>query len=304
MAEEPLARHIGNFVRALRLPFISVSILPFVLGSALAGEQCRLLPFLLGLTAVIATHLSANLINDYADSKSGLDWGDRKFYGFFGGSKCIQEHIFSEEFYLRTARIFAAIAGVAVLLLAITLASPFVVLCYTGIVFLAWSYSHKPLQLSYRGWGEVIIFVLFGPALVMGGYFIQTGAFPTLEGFLLSLPFGFLTTAVLFANEIPDFSDDAKASKHTWVKLVGPERAFLLYYILMSCMMFSVAVNIALGYLSLVAIAALGSVLMIAKAGSVLRQHYSDKYKLLQSSKLTVATHTVVSTLLLVDIVI
>jgi 1,4-dihydroxy-2-naphthoate octaprenyltransferase len=256
------------------------------------------------MVTVIATHLSANLINDYADSKSGLDWGDRQYYGFFGGSKCIQERIFSEKFYLRTAQLLAIVGGAAVLLLARMLGNPVIAFWYAGIVTLAWSYSHKPLQLSYRGWGEVIIFILFGPALVIGGYVIQTGVFPAREGLLLSLPFGFLTTAVLFANEVPDFPDDVRAGKHTWVKLIGPERAFALYYFLMGCALFSVAANIGLGYLGLVSVAACASLHMIIKAGGVLRQHYGDKQRLCESSRLTILAHTVVGILVAIDSIV
>ena len=75
------------------LPFLSASVLPFVFGSLIIRDNFNLAGFLLGLVAVMSTHLSANLINDYADSKSGADWQDRSFYGLFGGSKLIQEKV-------------------------------------------------------------------------------------------------------------------------------------------------------------------------------------------------------------------
>ena len=81
--------------------------------------------------------------------------------------------------------------------------------------------------------GEIIVFFLFGPALVMGGYFIQTQIFPDMRAFMLSLPFGFFTTAILYSNEIPDFQEDIKVGKLTWVSIVGQRRGFILYYGLM-----------------------------------------------------------------------
>ena len=80
---------LKNIIRALRLPFLSASILPFVFGSLVVRKQFNLPAFILGLMAAAFTHLSANLINDYADSKSGVDWQDKRFFGFFGGSKLI-----------------------------------------------------------------------------------------------------------------------------------------------------------------------------------------------------------------------
>jgi 1,4-dihydroxy-2-naphthoate octaprenyltransferase len=61
--------NIAIFIRALRLPFIVVSILPFIYGSLIERRGFNYGGFLLGLSAVISTHLSANLINDYADSR-------------------------------------------------------------------------------------------------------------------------------------------------------------------------------------------------------------------------------------------
>mgnify|MGYP001163231979 CR=1 FL=1 len=80
---------LKDLVRALRVPFLSASVLPFVFGAAIERHGFHPWGFLLGLGACVSTHLSSNLINDYADSKSGADWQDRKFYQFFGGSQLI-----------------------------------------------------------------------------------------------------------------------------------------------------------------------------------------------------------------------
>lgn len=174
---------IRNIVRALRLPFSSASALSFLFGSLIERDNFNLPGFLLGFIAVVCTHLSANLINDYADSKSRMDWQDNKFYKFFGGSKLIQEKVFSGRFYLHLAILFFALASICVVFLAVILKSPLVVGLFLIIIVLGWSYSVKPLQFSYHRLGELIIFILFGPAAVMGGYFIQTRLFPDLKSF-------------------------------------------------------------------------------------------------------------------------
>lgn len=295
---------VANIVRALRLPFIAASILPFVFGSLIRRQHFNLAGFLLGLVAVAATHLSANLINDYADSKSGVDWQDRNFYQFFGGSKLIQENVFSERFYLQLAVFFAIISGLSVVLLAINLNNLSVLAWYLVIIFLGWQYSAKPLQFSYHRLGEAVIFLLFGPALVAGGYFIQTMTFPALDSFLLSLPFGFLTTAILFTNEIPDAGDDIKAGKLTWVSFSGIQRAFLLYYLLVLFAFLSILLNVALGYLNPFAFFALIFMVPAYKAANILKQYPGDKVRLIQSSKLTIASQAGVSVILIVSAVI
>lgn len=293
---------IKNIARALRLPFISASILPFVFGSLIKRDNFNFKVFLLGLVAVIATHLSANLINDYADSRSGADWQDKKFYKFFGGSKLIQENVFSERFYLNLAIFFAAFSFIAAIGLSILLQNVRVIIFYALIIALSWMYSEKPLQFSYRRWGEVLIFILFGPALVMGGYFIQTQIFPDLRSFILSLPFGFLTSALLFSNEVPDYDEDEQAGKFTLVNLTGKNKAFLLYYLLISAAFLSILSGIVIGFLKPYAFISFIAFLPAIKAASILKAHFQDKPELINSSKLTIATQTLVSLILIVSI--
>lgn len=292
-----------DIIRALRLPFITASVLPFIFGSLICRKDFNFLRFLLGLLAASATHLSANLINDYADSKSGADWQDKNFYKFFGGSKLIQEKVLSQSFYLKTAVFFAIIAAVSVILLSLLLNRLSVIGFYLAILVLSWSYSEKPLQFSYHRWGEVFIFIFFGPILVMGGYFIQTGIFPDVKSFMLSIPFGFLTTAILFANEVPDFTDDKKAGKLTWVSIWGPQRAFLLYYLLIGLAFISILSNVILRYLDAWALLSFVFFIPAHKAAVILSKYPFDKMRLVESSRLTIAVQFLVS-LVLIGVII
>lgn len=295
---------VKNFIRALRLPFVSASILPFIFGSLIERNNFNTVGFLLGSFAVIFTHLSANLINDYEDSKTGADWQDKNYYGFFGGSKLIQEEVFSERFYLKSAIICAAISFLSVCLISLQIGKTQPLIYYLIIIFLSWQYSKGPLSFSYRRLGELIIFLLFGPALVMGGYFIQTGIFPDLRSFVLSWPFGFFTVAILFSNEIPDFIEDKRAKKFTWVALVGRKEAFLLYYMLMAFAFSSIVLSIYLGYLNLFAALSLLFFILVFKAAGILRKFPHDKEKLQTSSKLTILIQNACSVILIASILI
>jgi 1,4-dihydroxy-2-naphthoate octaprenyltransferase len=295
--------NLKNYIRAFRLAFVPASILPFILGSLLSKNNFSLWNFILGFIAVISTHLSANLINDYADSKSGLDWQDKKFYKFFGGSKLIQEGRLTEKFYFKLAVFFAIIGCISVIALSLVLHSPKIIIFYAAILFLGWSYSEKPLQLSYHYLGEAVIFILFGPVLVMGGYFIQTQIFPDIRSFMLSLPVGFLITAVLFANEIPDYAFDKNCSKFTWVSFLGQEKSFIIYALLSACAFVSIAANILIGYLNTISAVSFIFILPAFKAAGILEKQYS-KEGFIQSSKLAIITHTFVSIILIFSLVL
>jgi 1,4-dihydroxy-2-naphthoate polyprenyltransferase len=304
MAEAQVRRvSFAEYTSAFRLPFISVSILAFVFGSLASRKGFLFSPFLLGLICAVSTHLGANLINDYADSKSGADWQDIRPYKFFGGSKFIQLGLLEEGFYLRAALFCFAVAFSCVVSLAAITGRLSTILFYLAIMFMGWSYSCGPLRFSYRRLGEPVIFLLFGPALVMGGYFIQTGVFPDLKSFLLSLPMGFLTTAILFANEIPDYPDDKKSAKNTWVSFLGQARSYILYFALIACAFIAIGASIALGFLGWQAYVSFIFILPALAAGKILKDHFADKAKLVISSKLTIFVHTLVSITLIAGVI-
>jgi len=291
-------------IRALRLPFLSVSVLPFIAGTFLWHGNIHWAGFFLGLIAVSCTHLAANLINDYADSRYGADWSDLKFYGFFGGSKLIQEKILPEKFYLRGSLFFSAAAFLAVILLAIGLKDNRVIFYYLLIIFLGASYSVNPLRLSYRRLGEAVIFILFGPACVMGAYFIQSKFFPNLDSFILALPFGLFTTAILVANEIADCSDDLKSKKYNLISLTGPARGHLVYFTLVEAGLFMVLINVIganAHFISLLAFVVMG---MLRRSGFILKEYYQDKEKLLESSRLTIKAANLVYLLLIAGVIL
>jgi 1,4-dihydroxy-2-naphthoate octaprenyltransferase len=150
--------------------------------------------------------------------------------------------------------------------------------------------------------GEVAIFFLFGPALVMGGYFIQTGIFPDLKSFLLSLPFGIFTTAILFANEVPDFYDDQKSGKNTWVSLIGPKNSFKFYYFLIFTGFFSILLNVVLSFLSPLALITFLFIIPAVKAAKIIKKFYENKTELMKSSKLTIVVQNLVGVCLVLII--
>ncbi|HOX55103.1 MAG: prenyltransferase [Candidatus Omnitrophica bacterium] len=295
---------LSKIIRALRLPFTTASALPFIAGSFIFKEIFEFVPFSLGLMTAVLTHLGANLINDYADSKYGTDWQDRNFYNFFGGSKLIQEGSLPLNFYLYLAVAFFAISFLSILTLAFLFKNVSIIGYYILIMFLGFSYSHKPLALSYRRMGEVIIFLLFGPAVLMGGYFIQTHIFPDLRSFMLSLPFGLFTTAILFSNEIPDRQTDMKSNKFTWASVVSSSRGFIIYLVIILLGYLSIILNIIMGYLSWVSCFALIFLILSLKAANILKRYHDDKLMLVNSSKLTIAVQSLVGLVIILDLLL
>jgi len=251
----------------------------------------------------VATHLGANLVNDYADSRSGVDWQEEQFYGFFGGSKLIQQGIFTEKFYLGLGILFFVLSFGCVVVLTFLLRDLRVVGFYSIIIFLGITYSHKPLQFSYHYLGELVIFLLFGPALVMGGYFLQALIFPDMQSFMISLPMGFLIVGILFANEIPDYPQDKKCAKLNLVSLLGPERSYLAYLLINFAAFSAIALNISRGYFGRWAYLSFLFIPLVLRAAFILMGP-QEKTRLVQSSKMAISTHVLVSVVLALDLLL
>jgi len=289
-----ISPRIPLYARAMRLPFLTAGIFPFIAGSLLWRGPFNAAGFVLGLIAVAATHISANMFNDYSDSKYGADNHDRKFYGFFGGSKLIQDKVLPASFYLKAALVFAAVALLAAAAIAWITAGIMPLGYFLLIAFLGFSYSHAPLRLCYNRLGEAVIFILFGPACVMGAYFIQCRLFPDMGSFILSLPFGFFTASILAANEIPDLPDDLKARKYTLISLTGRRLGFLLYIALAWMGAIGLSLNIVFNGISWLILGGLFAVFFIVKAAAIMQKDYNDKDRMTVSSALAIKAANVV----------
>jgi 1,4-dihydroxy-2-naphthoate polyprenyltransferase len=290
-------------IRALRLPFLTVSILPYVFG-AVAAETFHAGFFLLGLVSVSAAHLSANLANDYGDAQSGADDKDPTYYGYFGGSKLIQDGRLSKEFYRKGSAYFALVSvlsgGIALLMRD----SPHLMLVLAASLFLGLAYTLPPFRLGYRKLGEVVVFLLFGPACVMAGATLQKASILNSTFWLLSVPFGLLATAVLVANEVPDVRTDAEAGKQTLIVALGARRGFIAFLLLALGAFGTVAVGVAMDLLPLSALAVCLTIPLVLRATRTLREEYDCKPRLPLASRLAIGAHFFSALALIVSVAV
>ena len=97
---------------------------------------------------------------------------------------------------------------------------------WVGIVglIMVWSYHGPPLQLAYRGLGELDVALSYGPLIALGTYVVQTNSYSP-DVFWLSMPLGFFVTAFLWVNEFPDYAADKVSGKKNLVVKLGKLRA-------------------------------------------------------------------------------
>ena len=210
---------------------------------ALPSGQAALVPWLLATLGLLIAHASNNLMNDYLDLESGVDTPDyaRALYA----PHPILSGWVTKGQLLRAIMLVNSL-GLAV---AVTLtwlrgwpAAAFALGGFAISVF----YVAPPLRLKHHGLGEPSVFVIWGPLMIAGTYFVTTG---TLPGWVwgASLPYGLLVTTVLFGKHIDKLDLDRDKGVNTLPVMLGDRLARRTNQVLMVGFFASVVGLVLLG---------------------------------------------------------
>jgi 1,4-dihydroxy-2-naphthoate octaprenyltransferase len=105
-------------------------------------------------------------------------------------------------------------------------------------LFISVFYVAPPLQLKHRGFGEPGVFLVWGPLMIGGTYFVTAGSLPPWV-LVASLPYALLVTTVLMGKHVDKLEVDAAKDIRTLPVILGRERAlFLTQQLLVSFFVF------------------------------------------------------------------
>ena len=288
-------------LRTTRLPFLSATAVPVLLGIAVAASHGAFTWWTALLTVIGGSfaHLAINVSNDIFDTLSGADDANTTPTQFSGGSRVAVYDLVTIKGLARlSAALFGAAAAIGLLLVAVTGS---MLLLWIGIagIFIGLAYTAPPLKLVYRGLGEFAVAIGFGPVMLLGAYVVQAGRI-TLEPLLLSFVPGILIALILFVNEIPDRRSDAEAGKRTLPTRFAPETiqtAYLVAAIGAFALIVAGVVGDVLPWPTLIALAA---VPLVFRVHAGLKVHYDSPYTLMAVMGTNVNLNLVVGGLLLV----
>lgn len=269
-------------LRTTRLPFLSVTIVPVLLGIAVAVHHGFFTWWTALLTIVGAAlaHLAINVTNDIFDTLSGADEANTTPTQFSGGSRvAIYDLVSIRGLATLAIGLFGAAAAIGLLLVAVTGS---MLLLWIGVagILVGVAYTAPPLKLVYRGLGEIAVAIGFGPIMLLGAYTVQTDRLAR-EPFVLSLVPGILTALILYVNEIPDRRSDATAGKRTLpVRL--PPGVVRAGYLISAIAAFAIIVGgVAVGLLPWPTLVALAAVPLMLRVHNGLKVHYDSPYTLM-----------------------
>ncbi len=164
----------------------------------------------------------SNLANDLVDFKKGTDVASRKGFKrmLTTGEVSAKDVLGLMVFFT----VLTALSGLVVVILSSYL------LIFLGIFVLigAFAYSYPPFSLSYRGFGEIQVFLFYGLIAVVGTYWALSHEWQY-EVFALGAAMGLANTNILIVNNYRDVESDREHLKKTLAVRFGAPLMPLLY---------------------------------------------------------------------------
>lgn len=266
------------WIRELRAPFLLLPVIFVPVGLAIAWSQGHFNPMFAALTlvGVVSLHASVNVFNDYFDFRSGIDLATTPT-PFSGGSTMLPRKLMTPSSVLVMGALLLG-AGVAIgsyfvyqfafdpLLIAIVTIAGLSIVSYTSVT-------------SRLGIGELVTGLNFGPLLVLGTYYVQTGTI-AVEPIIVGLPLGIFTAGILYVNEFPDTDADKSKGRNQLVARWGKPKAADRFKAIMAAAYLIPSIGVLAGAVSPVALLVLVTIPKAVTTSRLLSQNYDKVMEL------------------------
>jgi 1,4-dihydroxy-2-naphthoate octaprenyltransferase len=216
---------MNKWILGARPRTLPAAIAPVIVATALVGADFSLLRAALALKVAVWLQIGVNFANDYSDGVKGTD-ADR-----VGPIRLVASGMATAKSVKAAALISFAIASIAGAWLAL-LTSPLLIAVGVLSIAAAWGYTGGKNPYGYKGLGELSVFLFFGVIATMGTYYAQTEEL-TLLSFIVSIPMGALSCAILAINNLRDRPKDALVGKLTVAVRIGDRKARLMFALLL-----------------------------------------------------------------------
>jgi len=244
--------------------FLYAGLLPYLLGAAWAFAMCGrfdALVFWSGLAGVVLAVIGVEAFNEYFDARMGTD---RVF------NPASLPPIADSILWLGIAGFAGALAvGVGLTVRGGWPIFAFALLGGLAAIF----YVAPPIRWAYRGLGELVIALSYGPWMVLGSLYLHTRKL-SWGALWASLVPGFLIMALAVVNAIPDFHQDRLVGKRNLVVRLGRRRAVRLYLGLAAAGLTVAAVGAVSGIFPATSLAALLGLPLLFASGREARGTY------------------------------
>ncbi|MBM3698760.1 MAG: 1,4-dihydroxy-2-naphthoate polyprenyltransferase [Actinobacteria bacterium] len=277
-----------RWVIGARVKTLPAAIAPVLVGTAYAS-QITWLNAALAMIVSLSLQIGVNFSNDYSDGIKGVD-ANR-----VGPTRLVASGLANAKSVKAAAIVSFLVAAVAGLILAMGV-SYWLIAVGALAIWAAWGYTGGKKPYGYFGFGELSVFIFFGLVATIGSYFVQTQEI-NWQIFILAIPVGSHSCAILAINNLRDLPQDALAGKRTMAVKIGEKNTRRFFVLLLVIAQFFAAGASAISLLAFFTLLCLPLTYLISKqvlAGAVGKEliallSHTAKLQLLMAVLLTTA---------------
>ncbi len=265
--------------------FLYAGLLPYLLGAAWAYAVAREFDaalFWSGLGGVVLSVIGVEAFNEYFDARMGTD------------------RVFNPEdippiaqavFWIGCVA-FAAALAIAIFL-SVRIGWPILAFALLGGAA-AIFYEAPPIRWSYRGLGELMIALSYGPWMVLGSLYLHTRSL-SWGAFAASWVPACFIMALAVVNAIPDFHQDRLVGKRNLVVRAGRENAVYLYLGLAGAGLAVIVMGVIARAFTPWALAALAAIVPVVASARCALRNFSSPRQFLPAMRSMVMAYVVVT---------
>ncbi|MGD8812954.1 MAG: prenyltransferase [Anaerolineales bacterium] len=223
-ANLPPDRHmdwVSRWLIITRAAVFSMTLMSGLIGGLLAAaiaESVNWWYFGIALVGLVLAHAANNMVNDYFDMEQGVDTDEyaRAQYA----PHPVLAGLISKRGLLLAVLIVNLIDALILLFFIFQVGWPVLVFALLGL-FISVFYVAPPLKLKHHGLGEPGVFVVWGPLMIGGTYYVTAGVIPPLGVWLACIPYALIVTTVLIGKHIDKNEADREKGIHTLPVIFG-----------------------------------------------------------------------------------
>ncbi len=224
---------VSKWLIITRAAVFTMTATSAVIGGLLAAavaDNADWVNFALAFFGLLIAHAGNNMNNDYFDLEGGVDTEDyaRALYAphpVLGG-------LVSQGRLGGAVLLANALNLIILIVLALRTGWPTVFFALAGL-FISFFYVAPPLKLKHHALGEPGVFLVWGPLMIGGTYFVTVGTLPTLGVWLATIPYGIAVITVLMGKHIDKIEADTAKGIRTLPVFLGKKTSLRLNVALM-----------------------------------------------------------------------
>ena len=213
-----------TYIQTIRIKTLPAVLGPIIIAITIAinANRFELLTSVLVLLIGICLQILVNLFNDLGDYEKGVDNEKR-----LGPERSLQSGKISKK---EMRKLIGLVILITLVLGFIAFLNSGITVIFLGIslILIAYLYTSGPFPYGYKGLGEIMVILIFGPVTILGALFLFDIEY-NLIILLISIICGLSTSTIILTNNIRDLENDYTHNKITLAVKLGEKKSRILY---------------------------------------------------------------------------